>query len=34
MVRLMLESVGLPADAPHAARARDPTDLFEPSGVD
>ena len=34
MVRLMLESVGLPADAPHAARARDPTDLFAASGVD
>jgi len=34
MVRLMLESVGLPVGAPHAARARDPTDLFVASGVD
>jgi hypothetical protein len=27
-VRLVLESLGLPADAPRAARARDPTDLL------
>jgi hypothetical protein len=28
MVRLVLESVGLPTEAPRAARARDPTDLL------
>ncbi len=27
-VRLVLERLGLPTDAPRAARARDPTDLF------
>ena len=27
-IRLVLGSLGLPADAPRAARARDPTDLF------
>jgi hypothetical protein len=28
LVRLILESLGLPADAPAAARARDPTELL------
>jgi len=28
-VRLALESLGMPADAPRVARARDPTDLLE-----
>ena len=28
MVRLALESLGLPTEAPNAARARDPTELF------
>jgi Putative transposase len=28
IVRLVLESVGLPAEAPRVARARDPTELF------
>ena len=27
MVRLVLESLGMPADAPRVARARDPTAL-------
>ena len=28
MVRLVLDSLGMPTDAPHAARARDPTELL------
>jgi hypothetical protein len=28
MVKLVLECVGLPTEAPRAARARDPTDLL------
>ena len=30
MVGLVLEGVGLPTEAPRAARARDPTELFAP----
>ena len=28
MVRLVLDSLGMPTDAPHAARARDPTEFL------
>ena len=34
MVRLMLEGLGLPTEAPNAARARDPTELFAAIDVD
>jgi hypothetical protein len=33
-VRLVLESLGLPTDAPRAARARDPTDLLAEQSSD
>jgi len=34
LVRLILERVGLPVDAPPVARARDPTQLFGEETVD
>jgi hypothetical protein len=34
MVRLVLESVGLPTEAPRVARARDPTELFASLDLD
>jgi hypothetical protein len=34
MVRLVLESLGMPTEPPRVARARDPTELLGDSGVD
>jgi hypothetical protein len=34
MVRLVLDSLGIPTDAPRAARARDPTELLEGVGLE
>jgi hypothetical protein len=33
-VRLVLESLGLPTEGPHAARARDPTDMLGDATAD
>jgi hypothetical protein len=32
-VRLVLDSLGMPTDAPRVARARDPTELFAADGL-
>jgi hypothetical protein len=34
MIRLVLEGVGIPSEAPRPARARDPTELLGDPGVD
>jgi hypothetical protein len=33
VVKLVLDALGMPSDAPRVARARDPTDLFDDDAV-
>jgi hypothetical protein len=34
MIRVVLEAVGMPTEAPRPARARDPTELLGGAGTD